>query len=184
MWLLNRAGGEAIKITDVKGSVTDHVWSPNAKQLALVVKDPNPLDPEPEKEPEKRPDGTTKTAKPIVIDRYYFKADVDGYLRGERSHIYVFDLESKKALPLTPGNFNEDSPAWSPDGSASRSSAATATAMSTRRQTATCSWPRHAPAVSPFVLRLRQPRNGTAGVEPQWPVDRLPARRPPVSDML
>ena len=116
VWLLNRAGGEAIKITDVKGSVTDYVWSPNAKQLALVVKDPDPLDPEPEKEPEKRPDGTTKTAKPIVIDRYYFKADVDGYLRGERSHIYVFDLESKKALPLTPGNFNEDSPAWSPDG--------------------------------------------------------------------
>jgi dipeptidyl aminopeptidase/acylaminoacyl peptidase len=96
--------------------VTDYVWSPDAKQLALVVKDPDPQDPEPETDPEKRADAPVKTPKPIVIDRYYFKADVDGYLRGERSHIYVFDLASKKALPLTPGNFNEDSPAWSPDG--------------------------------------------------------------------
>jgi dipeptidyl aminopeptidase/acylaminoacyl peptidase len=116
VWLLNRAGGEAVKITDVKGKVTDYVWSPNSRQMVLVVKEPDPRDADAGKEPEKQPDGTIKTPKPIVIDRYYFKADVDGYLRGERSHLYVFDLDSKEALPLTPGTFDEDSPAWSPDG--------------------------------------------------------------------
>ena len=45
-----------------------------------------------------------KTPKPIVIDRYHFKADVSGYLRGERSHLQLFDIASKKAEPLTPGS--------------------------------------------------------------------------------
>ena len=116
VWFLNRAGGEAVKMTEVKGGVSDYVWSPDSKQLVLVVNDPDPRDPDPEKEAEKRPDGTTKTPKPIVIDRYYFKADGDGYLRGERSHLYLFDIASKKAELLTPGTYNEESPSWSPDG--------------------------------------------------------------------
>ena len=33
LWLLNRAGGEAVKISDVKGGVADHVWSPDARRL-------------------------------------------------------------------------------------------------------------------------------------------------------
>jgi dipeptidyl aminopeptidase/acylaminoacyl peptidase len=116
VWLLNRAGGEAVKLTDLKGSVSDYAWSPDSKQLALVVKDPDPKDPEDDKEAEKRPDGTTKTPKPIVIDRYAFKRDGDGYLRGERTHLYLFDVSAKKAELLTPGSFDEDAPAWSPDG--------------------------------------------------------------------
>jgi len=116
VWLMNRAGGEAVKITDVKGSVSEFAWSPDSRQMALVVKDPDPRNPEPDAEAEKRPDGSTKTPKPIVIDRYYFKADGDGYLRGERSHLYLFDLATKKADLLTPGSFDEESPSWSPDG--------------------------------------------------------------------
>ena len=118
VWLLNRAGGEAVKLTDVKGGVSDFSWSPDSRQIALVVKDADPgdVDAEREKEAEKRPDGSTKTPKPLVIDRYYFKADVDGYLRGERSHLYLFDLASKKVQPLTPGAFDEEGPVWSPDG--------------------------------------------------------------------
>lgn len=116
VWLLNRSGGEAVKVTDVKGTVSDHVWSPDSRQLVLVVKDPDPRDAETEKALEKRPDGTPKTPKPIVVDRYSFKRDGDGYLRGERSHLYLFDLATKKADLLTPGTFDEESPSWSPDG--------------------------------------------------------------------
>jgi dipeptidyl aminopeptidase/acylaminoacyl peptidase len=115
VWLLNRAGGEAVKVTDAKGAISDLAWSPDSKQLALVIQDPDPSDPDPDKE-DKRPDGTAKPAKPIVINRYYFKADGDGYLRGERTHIYLFDIASKKTIPLTSGNFDEESPSWSPDG--------------------------------------------------------------------
>ena len=111
LWLLNRAGGEAVKVTDIKGGVSDHVWSPDSQRLVLVVKDPDPADKDTDKAEDEK-----KTPMPIVVDRYRFKADGDGFLRGERSHLYLFDLESKKAELITPGSFEEESPAWSPDG--------------------------------------------------------------------
>src|SRR5438132_1372922 len=59
-----------------------------------------------------------KTAPPIVIDRYHFKQDVQGYLRNERTHLYLFDVATKKADVLTPGIlYDEETPVWSPDGS-------------------------------------------------------------------
>jgi dipeptidyl aminopeptidase/acylaminoacyl peptidase len=116
VWLLPRGGGEASKITDVKGGVSDYAWSPDSKRLVLVVNDPDPSVAAAQEAAEKATEGPVKTPKPIVVDRYYFKADGDGFLRGERSHLYLFDIESKKAEPLTPGAFNESSPAWSPDG--------------------------------------------------------------------
>ena len=93
VWILDRTGGEAVKLTDVKGGVADYAWSPDSSRLVLVVNDPDPADP-PE-EPEATKTDTPKTARPLVIDRYYFKADVDGYLRGQRSHLYLFDVASK-----------------------------------------------------------------------------------------
>jgi dipeptidyl aminopeptidase/acylaminoacyl peptidase len=111
IWLLNRAGGEAIKLTDIKAGVSDYAWSPDSKRLVLVVEDPDPT----EKDADETKD-EKKTPKPIVIDRYHFKADVSGFLRGERSHLHLFDVESKKAESLTTGRFDENSPAWSPDG--------------------------------------------------------------------
>lgn len=116
VWLLNRAGGEAMKVTEVKGGVADYAWSPDSRRLVLVVNDPDPAVAAAEEAREKAPDGAGKTPAPIVIDRYRFKADRDGFLRGERTHLYLFDLDSKKAEPLTPGPFEESSPAWSPDG--------------------------------------------------------------------
>lgn len=112
VWLLNRAGGEAVKLTEVKGGVADHVWAPDSRRLALVVNEPDPADKDADEKADEK-----KTPKPIVVDRYYFKADGDGFLRGERSHLYLFDIAAKKAEILTPGSFDEQSPAWSPDGS-------------------------------------------------------------------
>jgi dipeptidyl aminopeptidase/acylaminoacyl peptidase len=114
VWLLNRAGGEAVRLTQVKGGVSDYAWSPDSTRLILEVDDPDPSDPP--KEDEEQKDKPVRTPKPLVIDRYHFKADVSGYLRGERTHLYLFDVASKKAEALTGGSFDEESAAWSPDG--------------------------------------------------------------------
>jgi dipeptidyl aminopeptidase/acylaminoacyl peptidase len=114
LWLMLRAGGEAIKVSDVKGGVSEYAWSPDSTRVVFVVGEPDPRDPkDDEKDGDKK-----KTAPPIVIDRYHFKQDVEGYLRNERTHLYVFDVATKKAEALTPGAlYDEEAPVWSPDGS-------------------------------------------------------------------
>ncbi len=111
VWLLNRAGGEAQKLTDIKGGVSDYAWSPDSKRLVLVVNDPDP-----NAEPEKKEGWKRKTKPPIVIDRYHFKEDRQGYLGPLHRHLYLFDVEARKAEIITPGKFDETAPAWSPDG--------------------------------------------------------------------
>ncbi len=109
LWLLPRAGGEAEKVTDLKGGVDDYDWSPDSQRLVLVSEDPDPDAAEPGKEKK-------KTAKPIVVDRFQFKEDETGYLDAKRSHLYLFDVASRKSEPLTRGTANELLPSWSPDG--------------------------------------------------------------------
>ena len=109
LWVLSSGGGEAEKITDLKGGVEDFAWSPDSKRMALVVHDSDPREPE-KKEKEK------KTVPPIVIDRLFFKKDMDGYLTRRYSHLQLLDLTSRKPEPLTSGGHDEVLPAWSPDG--------------------------------------------------------------------
>ena len=80
MWLLDRAGGEAQKLTDVKGGVSEYAWSPDGKRLVLAVDDPDPND-----AAEKKKDGKPATKPPVVIDRYHFKQDRLGYLGAQRT---------------------------------------------------------------------------------------------------
>lgn len=104
VWLLDRAGGEGRKLTNLAGDVEDYVWAPDGKRLALVAEDPDTAKP--------------KTPPPIVIDRFQFKQDEIGYLGKQRHHLYVVDVASGAATLLTPGDYDEALPAWSPDGRA------------------------------------------------------------------
>ena len=107
IWLLDRRGGEATRLTEIKGGISTYEWSPDGTRLALIV---NPPDDE-------ESDSTkSKVAKPIVLDRYHFKQDIDGYLNDKRSHLAVFDIATKKHEVLTPGKYEEANPSWSPDG--------------------------------------------------------------------
>jgi dipeptidyl aminopeptidase/acylaminoacyl peptidase len=116
VWLLDRSGGEAFQLTDVKGRLQGYEWSPDSKRLALVIGDP---DPEAEAaEAAKEPNARPKAPKPIVIDRYKFKQDGQGYLlSGRHSYVYLFDIATKKLERLTTSKWDEAAPSWSPDGS-------------------------------------------------------------------
>jgi dipeptidyl aminopeptidase/acylaminoacyl peptidase len=108
VWLMDRRGGEGKRLTEVKGGVSDYAWSPDSKKLLLTITDADPED-----------SSKIKTTKPYVIDRYQYKQDVEGYrYKKTHSHLYLFDVASKKLDTLTRGGYDEGSAVWSPDGSA------------------------------------------------------------------
>jgi dipeptidyl aminopeptidase/acylaminoacyl peptidase len=105
VWLLDRRGGEAQRITTIRDGVSDMAWSPDATRLALVASirsDSAAAD--------------TSRPHPIVIDRYAFKRDREGYLTRAHDHLFLLDVTTRKVDTLTTGDADEDSPAWSPDG--------------------------------------------------------------------
>ena len=127
VWLLNRMGGEAQQLTDTVQDVNDYAWSPDSKRLMLILRDPSPQELQEAKEKEKEKPGSSekdkaatpkkpKTPPPFVIDRYRFKTDTVGYLDRRRTHLYVLDIATKSMVQITSGDFDDDEPAWSPDG--------------------------------------------------------------------
>ncbi len=104
VWLLDRRGGEASRLTDEKDGIDGYLWSPDSKRLLLTKRDPADT-------------SAAGKRKPYVIDRYKFKQDVQGYKYDARStHLYLFDVASKKTDTLTSGIYSELDPEWSPDG--------------------------------------------------------------------
>jgi dipeptidyl aminopeptidase/acylaminoacyl peptidase len=114
IWLLDRLGGEARPLTNVKDDIGGYAWSPDSSKIVLEMsagEDDASLG---------KTSGAADSAKapqPIVISRFHFKEDVEGYLTAaSRSQLYLFDVNSKKLDPLTTDkNFDDSHPAWSPD---------------------------------------------------------------------
>jgi dipeptidyl aminopeptidase/acylaminoacyl peptidase len=100
--LLDRRGGNARQLTSVAGDIGVYAWAPDGKRLVLTMVTGE----------------SGGGPKPIVIDALHFKQDEEGYLRsGSGRHLYLFDVDANRLDPLTTGaQFNEDLPAWSPDG--------------------------------------------------------------------
>lgn len=110
VWLLDRRGGEAQRITQIRGGVSSYAWAPDSRRLVLVIDEETDS-------AAARDTADKKTPKPIVIDRYEFKRDVVGYLGTKRSHLALLDLTSKKVDTLTRGFDDDGEASWSPDGS-------------------------------------------------------------------
>jgi dipeptidyl aminopeptidase/acylaminoacyl peptidase len=110
VWVLDRRMGEGQELTKEKWGISGYEWAPDGSKLLLTIRDPDPIDTLPEHEkPKSRP--------PWEIDRLQFKQDRVGYLTGDRhTHLYVFDLATRKTTQITSGDYDASSPAWSPDG--------------------------------------------------------------------
>ena len=103
LWLLSTEGGEAHKLTAIKDGVDDYAWSPDGKRVVLALRDSTA--------------DADSAPHPIVIDRYQFKQDVEGYLDHHRVHLWLFDVATQALTQLTSGDHDELMPEWSPDGS-------------------------------------------------------------------
>ncbi|HVT97026.1 MAG TPA: S9 family peptidase [Acidobacteriaceae bacterium] len=115
VWVIDRRGGEAHQLTDVKGHLSAYAWAPDAKKLLLSIS--------PDEEAEaaaKKPEGEKEKEKPkpIVLDRYHFKQDVEGYLKSnEHTQLFLWDVATKKLEKLTTDkDYDEGNAVWSPDG--------------------------------------------------------------------
>jgi dipeptidyl aminopeptidase/acylaminoacyl peptidase len=113
IWLLDRLGGEARQLTNVKDDIGGYAWSPDSSKIVLdmtAAEDAASLG------KPAAPDAA-KAPKPIVISRFHFKQDVEGYLAAaSRAQLYLFDMNTKNLDPLTTDkNFDDSRPVWSPD---------------------------------------------------------------------
>src|ERR1700728_509077 len=114
IWILNREGGEAQKLTETIQDVDAYAWSPSGDRVVLELQDPSVNEIEAARDKDKA-DAKPK-AHPWMIDRLHFKEDEIGYLDRRRKHLYVYELASHKMTQITSGDYDDSAPAWSPDG--------------------------------------------------------------------
>ncbi len=101
IWLLSRNGGEARRLTNLDGGVSNLEWSPDSTRLV----------------------GLTRTGPPASKKsdvRHYthanYKFNDTGYFDDRRSHLVIVDLKASTAKQITDGNnWNDLDPHWSPD---------------------------------------------------------------------
>jgi dipeptidyl aminopeptidase/acylaminoacyl peptidase len=116
VWVLDRRGGEARQLTAVKkseGDIEAYAWSPDSRELLLTIHTGGTVSANDFNDP-----GKHKLIPPIIMPRYHFKQDVEGYLTADdHTYLYLYDIASGKLQKLTAGQqYNESDGVWSPDG--------------------------------------------------------------------
>jgi dipeptidyl aminopeptidase/acylaminoacyl peptidase len=149
LWLLPADGGEARKLTTIKDGIDDYSWSPDGKRVVLALHDSTA--------------DADSAPHPIVLDRYQFKQDVEGYLDTHRVHLWLFDVDTKSLVQLTRGTQDDMMPEWSPDGSA--------ILFSSKRHEdpdRTDNWDLYVIAPVPGATARQLTRNDLDDSDPQW----------------
>jgi dipeptidyl aminopeptidase/acylaminoacyl peptidase len=103
VFVLSLDGGEARQLTTFEDDCGDIAWSPDGRRIAFTVKDA-------------KADGADDDAAPRVYERMRYKTD-EGYLSDQRrKHIWIVDVSGSEPRRLTDGDWDDQHPAWSPDG--------------------------------------------------------------------
>ncbi|AOS62875.1 S9 family peptidase [Actinoalloteichus hymeniacidonis] len=107
-------GGEARQITSLVGGAGNPVWSPDSRRIAFVARVA-------EKGRYGTEEGIDAAAEaPRHITRLQYRIDGPGFLTDQPKRLFVVEALEAGAEPtmLTEGEFEVDSPAWTPDGTA------------------------------------------------------------------
>jgi len=112
LWLLPADGGEARQLTWARWGAGDAVWSPDGTFIIYAAEVGEPDDPEAEDA------GLHEKRVPAVrrIDRLWNRLDGRGWIYERRSHLFRIRSEGGQPEQLTDGDWDDGSPAWSPDG--------------------------------------------------------------------
>ncbi len=109
IYVVALAGGEARAIGEAYDAIAYSVWSPDSRELAFVAT--TPLDPASARIAHDEKTGARH------IRALPFKSDDDGLLDGRRKHLFTIGIaDNAIATRVTHGDFDVETPAWSPDG--------------------------------------------------------------------
>ncbi len=107
------SGGERIVVCSWHGPVTELAWSPDGSRLAFVARDP---DVGQYGKPGQPQEG--KDMPPRRVTRLIYRLNAAGWTLDRPNRIFVVPADgSSAARTITPGPFQADGLAWSPDGS-------------------------------------------------------------------
>ncbi|HET8627274.1 MAG TPA: S9 family peptidase [Thermomicrobiales bacterium] len=111
VYVLDLAGGEARKVTDAPEGAASPLWSPDGATILYTSKVAEGQG------ADEKPEGKGGAYKPpLVIDRIKHKMDGEGFFDEKRRHLFLVPAEGGEARQLTSGDWNDNTPAWSPDG--------------------------------------------------------------------
>jgi dipeptidyl aminopeptidase/acylaminoacyl peptidase len=107
LYVIPAAGGEAMRLTDLKEDVEEVVWSPDGTRIAFTARVQDATYDESDE----------RKRAPRRITRLGYKLDNVGWIADRRKHVFTVPADgSAPAEQLSKGEFENDAPTWSPDG--------------------------------------------------------------------
>ena len=107
--------GAELRVTNLPERPGSLAWSPDGDQIAFLARVPKETEawasmPSP-------PEGAQWAAKPIIVDRFRYRADGAGYLEPGYRHLFVVQAGGGTPRQLTQGDHDHAGPpAWARDG--------------------------------------------------------------------
>ncbi len=107
IYVIPVAGGEALKLTELKESAGELEWSPDGTRIAFTAR----------VREETYDEEDDRKRRPRHIKRLKYKLDSVGWTFDRPRHLFVVPEDgSKEPKQITSGDYEDASPTWSPDG--------------------------------------------------------------------
>ncbi|MEA2451614.1 MAG: hypothetical protein QOG04_324 [Actinomycetota bacterium] len=108
LYVVDAAGGEPKKLTDLKDDVSNISWSPDGSTIVFCSREPDDAY---EEEDE-------RARAPRRFTRVRYHLDNVGWTLDRPQHIFTVSSDgSEEPRAITKGDYDDDQPVWSPDGS-------------------------------------------------------------------